>query len=284
MNHSLRSAAACLLALLFCLSLSLPAFAAVPEKPDSVYVSDMGSVISATTESYIKEKANALFALSGAQIVILTVRDPSLYNLEDYAYEVFNAWGIGAKELNNGVLFVMNIATEDYWCTSGYGIDDLLSSFFLDTLLQTAVEPSFAVGDYDAAARGFFDAMFAELESYYDVNISAWDGKTYLYPAGGQAEEELTFIGVLTALLPFIIFMAIFIFAFVKGRRSGAPIIFFGGPRFYHHGPHFHHHHHHHGGFSGGFGGGGSRGGFSGGGFGGGFGGGGSRGGGAGRR
>lgn len=244
----------------------------MPEKPASVYVSDMAGVIEAATESHVRENGDALFALSGAQIVILTVRDSSLYDLEDYAYEVFNAWGIGSEERNNGVLFVMNVATEDYWCTTGYGIDDFLTSFFLDSLLQAEVEPSFAAGNYDGAARGFFDAMFEELESYYGVDTASWDGRTYRYPAGGQVEEKAGILDVILTILPFVIFLAIFILAHFRGRRHGiSPIFFFGGPRFHHH----HHHHHGHSGFGGGFGGGG---------FGGGFGGGGSRGGGAGRR
>ncbi len=191
MKHS-RIAAFVLAAILAAL-LALPAFAAaVPEKPagDDVYVSDKAGILTETAEREMQKKGLALFAMTGAQVVVLTTDDRDLYDLEDYAYDVFTAWGIGSKERNNGVLLVMNSYTEDYWVTVGWGIDDVLNAGRLGQMLDRYLEPDFAKGDYSEGALTWYSATADYLADYYDVSLDKWDGETFLYDEGGEPSGE----------------------------------------------------------------------------------------------
>lgn len=245
----------------------------LPDAPREVYVLDDAGVLSYSTESYVIERGNALFAVSGAQIVIVTVKEAGYSDMEVFAYDLFNKWGIGSKELNNGVLLAMEPSSGRIWCTVGAGLERELSSGILTRILETKVYPDYDAGNCDSAVLAFFDDIYSRLESYYGVDADSWDGRTYKYSSGGSAAAAEAASGVLKIIGYIIIFIVIYriISSMKRGGGGGFfPLIFFGGPRYsggYHHSPRYH---------GGGFSGGGSRGG--------GFGGGGSRGGGAGRR
>ena len=36
--------------------------------------------------------------------------------MEQYAYDMANAWGIGSAEKNNGVLLLLSVGDDDYQC------------------------------------------------------------------------------------------------------------------------------------------------------------------------
>ncbi len=268
-----------------------PLAAKLPEAPRDVYVLDGAGVLDASTEQYLINRGNALFAVCGAQIVTVTVTDAGYSDMEIFAYDLFNKWGIGSKELNNGILLAMEPSSGRIWCTVGAGLERQLTAGILTDILENKVYPYYDSGDVDTASKSFFDDMYSRMEELYGVDADNWDGKTYKYSSGGQASDGSD-DSFAEGILGFIAFVIIFILlyrvisSFNRGGGGGyggggyrryyrPPMFIFtgGGHRYRGHGGY------HHGGFGGGFGSGGSRGG-----FGGGFGGGGSRGGGAGRR
>lgn len=282
----------------------------LPEPPASC-VYDPANVIEAETEQQINQASNALYALSGAQIVVVAVDKTGYSDLSEYADDLFNDWKIGSKEQNNGVLFVMEISTYKYWAALGHGLEKAVTSTVLQRIFDSGMEAAFDQKEYDKAAKIFCEEMTETLEQIYDIDTGSWDGVTFQYgsgsvsgPAGGGSTGTATgiigtiFSGIIGLLITVAVIIIV-IFALLRsscftcggpgGRyRYGRP--FWGG---------YHHHHHHYrpnpgprpgrsrpgGSHPGGFGGGhtGGAGGGRGGSFGG-FGGGGSRGAGGGRR
>ena len=156
-----------LLALTLCFVLVVPAFAALPERPANGYVLDSAGVLSDSTEQEIVEKNKKLFEETGAEIVIVAVDFLGGKEIDDYTYELFNAWGVGSAERNNGLLLVLAIAEDNYYAMAGYGIEDYFNGAKLDDLLYNNLEDGFAEGDYDAGVEKFFAAALEEMNSYY---------------------------------------------------------------------------------------------------------------------
>ena len=205
------------------MALAVPlAAASVPEKPtgDDVYVLDRAGILSEAAEREMQIKGKALFAMTGAQVVVFTTDDRDLYDLEDFCYEVFSAWGIGSKERNNGLLLVMNSYTEDYWAMAGYGIDDILNAGRLGEMLDEYLEPDFAVGDYTRGAVKWYDATVDFLADYYDAALEKWDGVTYLYEDGGEPASSSG--GVSVGALLFLLIIVVLILIIVTRARSAA--------------------------------------------------------------
>ena len=148
-------------------SISLSALAAVPTRPQNNYILDDAKVFSDSFEKYVVAENTKIFKETGAEIVIVAVDFTGAADIEDYSYELFNSWGIGSSERNNGVLLVLAIGEEVYQSLSGYGISDFFNGAKTQDMLDTYLEPDFDRGDYEEGARKYFDAVLAEIKSYY---------------------------------------------------------------------------------------------------------------------
>ncbi len=68
----------------------------LPEPSKSFYVLDQSDVIDSGTEDYIVSKNAELYKETGAQIVVVTQDFVPDGDLELYAYNLFNKWGVGS--------------------------------------------------------------------------------------------------------------------------------------------------------------------------------------------
>ncbi len=140
-------------------ALAAPAMALLSPTSD-FYVNDNAGVLSSSTEQDIVEKNDALYAASGAQIVVVTVNDTEGLGAAEYSYQLANDWGIGSAQENNGVLLLLSIGEQDYQCIQGSGLEDTLPTMTLSRILQEDLEPDFAAGDYDAGVQKTFNALY----------------------------------------------------------------------------------------------------------------------------
>ena len=323
MKHKLVSKSAIIIAFIFVLAFALGCAKAenIPLSDEGAYALDKSGVLSSETEDHIARYNQYLAESCGAQICVVTIPTMDYVgydDIENYAYDLFNAWGIGDKDEENGVLLLLVTDDELCWCLQGEGLEDTLSSSAISDILTENMQDDFYAGEFDSGTKKTFDALYRRLCAIYSVDPDGVDDFTYdpgynngtvspnePVPAKGKKlsfwEIIVIIITVLVALrLIGKLFSAIgsnsgngcggcgCLPAFLLGTRVGStnrrgprPGGFHGGPRpgGFHGGPRP----------GGGFTGGGGRsrgggGGFRGGGFGGGFkgGGGGSRGGGAG--
>lgn len=79
--------------------------------------------------------------------------------MEGYAYEVFQAWGLGSADQDNGMVLLMATGDDNYWATPGEGLESAFSGNVLSDLLYDNLEASWAKQDYDTGARKTVLAM-----------------------------------------------------------------------------------------------------------------------------
>lgn len=168
---TLKKLSAILLALLLTAASALAA-PQVVQPTEDFYVNDSANVLSDEVEGLIVLNNDALYAACGAQIVFVTVPTTGTTSIEDYAYTLFNSWGIGSGDKNNGILLLMAIDDDDYWITQGKGLQDYITSGDLDDMLYNDLEPDFAAKDYSAGAEKLFTALFEAVVRVYDLNLT----------------------------------------------------------------------------------------------------------------
>lgn len=168
---TLKRLSAVLLALLLTIASALAA-PQVVQPTEDFYVNDSANVLSDEVEGLIVLNNDALYAACGAQIVFVTVPTTGTASIEDYAYTLFNSWGIGSSDKNNGLLLLMAIDDDDYWLVQGKGIQDYITSGDLDDMLYNDLEPDFAAKDYSAGAEKLFTALFDAVVRVYGLNLT----------------------------------------------------------------------------------------------------------------
>ena len=195
----------------------------IPDPSDVFYVLDTAGVISPETRNHIVSRNDALFAMTGAQIVIACVPSTEGMDISDYATQMFNKWGIGSAEKNNGVLILLSISDDDYWILQGKGLEDLLSTGTLKLMKDADLEPHFAAKEYDAGARAMFDSVCAYLASVYNVDLDTWSGAPGHFTQGGtdhiQQDNGDTIDVLIWAIL--IVILILFIVAYFNSASGG---------------------------------------------------------------
>lgn len=146
----------------FLLSLSLVIAIDFPTQDDSIYVNDYADVIDEETEEELISMNQESDYAYGGYVVVVT-EDFIDYDLYDYSYQLFNEWGIGDEDNNNGVLLVLDIGNDNYSYIVGTGIEKILTDGEMDTIISEYMEPDFASGDYGEAVlkttEQFLDAI-----------------------------------------------------------------------------------------------------------------------------
>ncbi|RKY78592.1 hypothetical protein DRQ12_05725 [candidate division KSB1 bacterium] len=211
------------------------------------YVNDFANVIPAEAQHQMRRIILELKQKTGAEIAVVTI--PTVgeeYTVPEYANLLFEKWGIGSKDKDNGVLILDSIQDRYIWIEIGYGLEGILPDGLVGQIRDEYIIPYLSEGDYGQGLLKGVAAIAGVIAKDAGVQIDGTVQVPQRVPRGSGR-----FAG---NLLWLIIMLVFFIGSFSRRLWRGSTA----GPWFW-------------GGFGGGFGGFGS--GESGGGFGGGFGG-----------
>ena len=184
MKHKLVSKSAIIIAFIFVLAFALGCAKAenIPLSDEGAYALDKSGVLSAETENRIARYNQYLAESCGAQICVVTIPTMDYVgydDIENYAYDLFNAWGIGDKDEENGVLLLLVTDDELCWCLQGEGIEDTLSSSAISDILTENMQDDFYAGEFDSGTKKTFDALYRRLCAIYSVDPDGVDDFTY---------------------------------------------------------------------------------------------------------
>lgn len=176
MNRNKQRSA--LLALSICITLAFALASSVfalPVQQEDVYVYDEANVIPDEAEADINSRAKALFAMTGAKIETVCLKNTGDKTTSEYAIELFAEWKLGSSDKNNGILILLSIEGNDYWTMQGPGLKSSLTDADLQKINNDFLEPDFAAKNYGDGAKKTFDALLGKLEAIYSVNVSEWN-------------------------------------------------------------------------------------------------------------
>ena len=224
------------------------------------YVNDRAGLLDETTRAKLEAFLDQVQRKTGAQFAILTVTTTAPEDPETYKVRVFERWGIGGAEQDEGLLLLIALRERAARFETGYGLEGTLPDGLQSRIFREVMRPRFAEGDYATGLVEGVKVVAARIAAEKGVTLE-WDGRELRYDGGGGDGPPL-WVYVLIVIVIFTILSGIAGGGGFGGgrrrRRSGwGDLAGWGG------------------GFGGGFGGGG----FGGGGFGGGGSGGGSFGG-----
>ncbi|MEW5796093.1 MAG: TPM domain-containing protein [Candidatus Zixiibacteriota bacterium] len=196
-------------------------------------INDLADILSNAEIRRLEAKALSYRQQSGSEIGVLIVPTLDGAALEDFAHDVFNKWGIGKADKDNGVLFLVAIEEKKARIEVGYGLEGALTDLEAGRLVNknSPMAQRFREGDFAGGVGAVLDGIVQAIGGEYDPP---------------EADDEVPPGIPLLIPIGFIIFFALLSLMRRKssiGRRFGGPFI--GG----------------FGGFGGGFGGGGGGGG-----------------------
>ena len=218
------------------------------------YVSNPDAILADSSVIWLNACAGMLESKTNVEMCVVALQSIGDAEAFNFAYELFQRWGIGHKGQNTGVLILFVLDSHDLRIMTGTGIEGVLTDAKCSQIMHDDMFPAFRAGDYDAGiCLGALDIY--ETCTNGDAPEELLTIRSVTNRGQYAQEDEVTAEDWVIAIA-IIIFIVILIWASHKGNKGGhsghsGGTIYMGG-----------------GGFGGGFSGGG--GGFSGGSFGGG--------------
>jgi len=113
------------------------------------YVNDFASIFE---KEYIDKMENLITDLekkTTAEIAVVTIDSLGDKSIETYAVKLFEAWGIGKKDINNGILFLVAMEERECRIEVGYGLENVITDVIAKHIIDEIVIPQFKEGKYE---------------------------------------------------------------------------------------------------------------------------------------
>jgi uncharacterized protein len=160
---------AVLVALAACVALALPALAAdVPFLTGRIV--DEANILSAGVEQNLSQMSERHEQATGNQVVVLTLPSLEGESIEGFATRVFDAWKLGQKGKDNGVLVIVAPNDRKMRIEVGYGLEGTLTDAGASRIIREAMTPQFKSGNYEAGIQNGVTAIVQALEGQGDWN------------------------------------------------------------------------------------------------------------------
>ncbi len=139
-----------LLILLVVLAVVSPDHAAYARKipPLKGYVNDYADMISGPARSKLETELRAFERTDSTQLVILTVPSLEGETIEEFSIKVAEAWKIGRKGRDNGIIFLVAAREKRIRIEVGRGLEGRLTDLTAGRIIDLVVKPRFKRGDF----------------------------------------------------------------------------------------------------------------------------------------
>ena len=202
--------------------------ASLVEQSEEFFVNDAAGVLTEVTKrDIISANIDLMEKCQGAQIVIVTVEYLGDMYADEYATRLFNSWGVGSAEYNNGMLLLLATQELRGWLTVGEGITGAFTNSMIESYLDSFFWPEVDARNFDTAVRNICEALFSWYAGYYGVNQgnNAYESAPTYVPQPDYVYYEPVYyprFNIMWMFFPLLlIFVIVFMFAAVGADRRG---------------------------------------------------------------
>ena len=128
-------------------------------------VVDQAGILTAAQVADLQSKAQALYSSTGRALAIATVKSLEGYPVDDYAYRLGRAWGLGQKGKDNGVLLLVAPNERKVSIATGYGAGGYMTDAMSGLIIREAILPHFKQNppDYGGGIEAGADEIIKQM-------------------------------------------------------------------------------------------------------------------------
>ena len=183
------------------------------------HVEDHAGVIDRGVWAKLDAFLTELEQKTGFQMIVLTIDTTGGEPIEDYALKHAEAWKLGQKGKDNGVLVVIAVKDRRYRIENGYGAEAVLPDAFCDAVARQYFVPNFKRKDY---SRGIYEGALAlanKVAVDQGATISGMPVRQVSQRGGRHRTGAGRVLPCFSSLVPLIIIFSI-ISALARRRRG----------------------------------------------------------------
>lgn len=180
-------------------------------------VNDFARVIKPEYTGKMEDLAREVLDKTGTAVVVATVQTIGDNDPADYANRLYQAWGVGKKGEDKGVLIFFALRERKIRIETGYGVEGILPDGLVGEILDRYVIPSLKNGDYSQGLSNALSAVSAVVAK--DANIALTGLPPQRKPVSRRAEGR----GGLAPLV--IVFVLALLLLGTRQGRAALPYI-----------------------------------------------------------
>ncbi len=172
---TLRLLASLAMTLIATLIIPVVATAQVPDPPAvPTLVNDFAQLLSRTQKADLEHRLVAYDDTTSTQITVITVNDLGGIPIAEYAQQLGEKWGVGAKGKDNGVVLIVKPKTSDSsgeaFIAPGYGLEGALPDITCRHIVTDRMVPFFKENDYAGGINAGVEAIAqAAIGDFHDA-------------------------------------------------------------------------------------------------------------------
>jgi uncharacterized protein len=148
---------------------SLPVVHATEVPALKGYINDYANMMSPAVRTKLSNELKEFERTDSTQLVILTIPSLEGQTIEEFSIKVAEAWKIGQKGRDNGILFVVANQEKKMRIDVGRGLEGRLTDLTAGRVIDLVVKPRFKRGDFNggfvAGAAALIDATKGEFKA-----------------------------------------------------------------------------------------------------------------------
>lgn len=143
-----------LLAALGCAAMTVDRVPNVHVADRTRYVSNPSGVLSDAAVASLDRQLGEIWKSTSAEVVIVAIdRIDGDMTPEEFATALFEKWGIGKADNDNGLLILVSRGDRAAQIRTGYGLEGVLPDIVAGRILRNDMFPRFREGDYDGGVH-----------------------------------------------------------------------------------------------------------------------------------
>lgn len=175
------------------------------------WIVDSAQIIKDETEYALEEKIENLNKKTGQQISVLTIesleQNADGSTIEEYSSKVFEKWGLGQKDKDNGVLIIVAVKERQVRIETGYGLEEVLTDTKCGLIIRKKIIPHFRENNYSDGINEGVDTI---------ISLISGDENT----VKELEETKKTGFADLIPLFMWIVFILIIVLSNIFGRKN----------------------------------------------------------------
>lgn len=136
------------------------------------YVNDYAHILSAPQASSLNQELRDFDNRTTIELALVTVNSIGNENPQDYAVNIANHWGVGKRDKNNGIVFLVAMESHDIWIEVGPGLSDQFSDSQVQQIVDNVVIPQFKAGRPDLGVINGVHSIMSHFEGVSTSNTS----------------------------------------------------------------------------------------------------------------
>lgn len=177
-------------------------------------VNDFANVLTPAQRQTLDAQLAELEHATSAEVALVTMQTVGSRPIEQYANTLFNTWGIGKKDRDNGLLVLVAVQDRAMRIEVGYGLEGIMPDGLAGAVMRETFLPRFREEQY---ATGVIDGMARVIEIVRRNETLTAEQRAELYRQAADASKSWGLAGL----------AAIFVAAtaFALGTAAGAKVI-----------------------------------------------------------